>query len=40
MPISQWQVTGLGLAILASTVLMALLLLRRQPLVPSQLRVP
>jgi TRAP-type uncharacterized transport system fused permease subunit len=40
MPISQWQVTGLGLAILAPTVLMALLLLRRQPLVPSQLRVP
>jgi hypothetical protein len=40
MPVSQWQITALGLAILVPTVLTALLLLRRQALVPSQLRAP
>jgi hypothetical protein len=40
MPLSQWQVTGLGLVILVPTVLIALLLVRRQALVPSQLRAP
>ena len=36
MPFSQWQITCLGLAILIPTVLIALLLMRRQPLVPSR----
>ena len=40
MPLSQLQVTLLGLAILAPTVLIALLLVRRQALVPNQLRAP
>jgi hypothetical protein len=40
MPVSQWQITALGLTILVPTVLTALLLLRRQALVPSQLRAP
>ena len=40
MPLSQLQVTMLGLAILAPTVLIALLLVRRQAMVPNQLRVP
>jgi hypothetical protein len=40
MPMSQVQITGLGLAILVPTVAIALLLVRRQPLVPSQLRLP
>ena len=39
-PLSQLQVTLLGLAILAPTVLIALLLGRRQALVPNQLRAP
>ena len=40
MPISQLQITSLGLAILVPTVLIALLLVRRQALVPGQLRSP
>ena len=40
MPISQWQIICLGLAILIPTVLVALLLIRRQALVPSPLRAP
>jgi hypothetical protein len=40
MPISQLQITSLGLAILIPTVLVALLLIRRQALVPSELRAP
>jgi len=40
MPISQLQIMSLGLAILIPTVLIALLLIRRQALVPSQLRAP
>jgi TRAP-type uncharacterized transport system fused permease subunit len=40
MPLSQMQVTALGLAILVPTVLLALLLVRRQTLVPDGLRVP
>jgi TRAP-type uncharacterized transport system fused permease subunit len=40
MPLSQWQITSLGLAILIPTVLIALLLIRRQTLVPDQLRAP
>ena len=40
MPLSQMQITLLGLAILVPTVLIALMLVRRQPLVPSQLRAP
>ena len=40
MPLSQWQITSLGLAILIPTVLIALLLIRRQALVPNQLRAP
>jgi hypothetical protein len=40
MPLSQMQVTLLGLAILVPTVLVALLLIRRQSLVPEQLRAP
>ena len=39
-PMSQVQITMLGLAILVPTVLLALILVRRQPLVPSQLRAP
>ena len=40
MPLSQLQITSLGLAILIPTVLIALLLIRRQTLVPNQLRAP
>src|SRR4051794_1627530 len=40
MPLSQMQVTALGLAILVPTVLLALLLVRRQTLVPNGLRAP
>jgi TRAP-type uncharacterized transport system fused permease subunit len=40
MPLSQMQVTLLGLAILVPTVLIALLLVRRQAVVPDGLRVP
>ena len=40
MPLSQVQVTSLGLAILAPTVLVALMLIRRQALAPNQLRTP
>jgi hypothetical protein len=34
------QVTSLGLAILAPTVLVAMMLIRRQALAPNQLRTP
>lgn len=40
LPLSQMQVTLLGLAILAPTVLIATFLVRRQALVASQLRAP
>jgi TRAP transporter 4TM/12TM fusion protein len=40
MPLSQIQVTLLGLVILVPTVLIALMLIRRQTLVPNQLRAP
>ena len=40
MPLSQMQVTLVGLAILLPTILVALLLLRRQPVMPDGLRVP
>jgi TRAP transporter 4TM/12TM fusion protein len=40
MPLSQFQITSLGLAIIIPTVLLALMLVRRQPLVPDQLRAP
>jgi hypothetical protein len=40
MPISQLQITSIGLAILIPTVLIALLLVRRHALIPSQLRAP
>ena len=40
MPLSQWQITSLGLAILIPTVLIALLLIRTRALVPNQLRTP
>ena len=40
MPLSQWQITSLGLAILIPTVVIALVLIRRQTLVPNQLRAP
>jgi hypothetical protein len=40
MPLSQWQITSLGLAILVPTVLIALLLMRRQAFVPNPLRLP
>ncbi|WP_439363322.1 TRAP transporter permease [Bradyrhizobium sp. DASA03005] len=40
MPLSQMQVTLLGLAILVPTVLVALLLVRRQAMVPDGLRAP
>src|SRR5216684_1373365 len=40
MPLSQLQITSLGLAILIPTVLIALLLVRRQALVPGELRPP
>jgi hypothetical protein len=39
-PLSQIQITLLGLAILAPTVLAALFLIRRQSLAPNQLRAP
>jgi len=39
-PLSQLQITSLGLAILIPTVLIALLLVRRQALVPGELRSP
>jgi TRAP-type uncharacterized transport system fused permease subunit len=38
MPISQWQITMLGLAILIPTVLTALLLVRRSALLQGQLQ--
>jgi TRAP-type uncharacterized transport system fused permease subunit len=40
MPLSQIQVTLLGLGILAPTIAIALLLVRRQSLIPNQLRAP
>jgi TRAP transporter 4TM/12TM fusion protein len=40
MPMSQLQITSLGVAILVPTVLIAVLLARRQALVPNSLRVP
>jgi hypothetical protein len=40
MLLSQIQVTMLGLAILAPTILIALLLIRRQGPIPDGLRVP
>ena len=40
MPLSQMQVTLLGLAILVPTVVIALLLVRRQAIVPDGLRAP
>jgi TRAP-type uncharacterized transport system fused permease subunit len=40
MPLSQWQITSLGLAILIPTALIALVLIRRQTLMPNQLRAP
>ncbi|MDA9501443.1 TRAP transporter permease [Bradyrhizobium sp. CCBAU 11357] len=40
MPLSQMQVTLLGLGILLPTILIALLLVRRQPVMPDGLRVP
>jgi hypothetical protein len=40
MPLTQMQVTLLGLAILTPTVLVALTLIRRQALMPNQLRAP
>ena len=40
MPLSQWQITLLGATILTPTVLIALILVRRQALMPSQLRAP
>ena len=40
MPLSQMQVTLLGLAILVPTALLALLLVRRRTLVPDGLRTP
>ncbi|TKW76813.1 MAG: TRAP transporter permease, partial [Bradyrhizobium icense] len=40
MPLSQMQITSLGLAILAPTALVAAFLIRRQAPVPSQLRAP
>jgi hypothetical protein len=40
MPLSQMQVTLLGLAILVPTIAIALLLVRRQALIPNQLRAP
>jgi len=39
MPISQLQITGLGLGVLIPTVLIALILIRRHALVTSKLRV-
>ena len=38
MPISQLQITSLGLAILIPTITIAVLLMRRQPLVTHPLR--
>jgi hypothetical protein len=40
MPLSQMQVTMLGLAILIPTVLVALVLIRRQAPIPNQLHAP
>jgi hypothetical protein len=40
MPLSQWQITLLGATILAPAVLLALILVRRQALIPSRLRAP
>jgi len=40
MPLSQWQITSLGLAILIPTALLALVLIRRHTMVPDQLRAP
>lgn len=40
MPLSQWQITSLGLAILVPAVVIARILMRRQPLVAGPLRVP
>jgi TRAP-type uncharacterized transport system fused permease subunit len=40
MPLSQWQITLLGFAILVPTVLVALALIRRQTLLLNQLRAP
>jgi hypothetical protein len=40
MPLSQVQVTLLGLGILLPTILIALLLVRRQTMVPDGLHVP
>jgi hypothetical protein len=40
MPLSQMQITSLGLAILAPTALLAAFLIRRQLPVASQLRAP
>lgn len=40
MPLSQMQVTLLGLAILVPTALIALLLVRRRTIVPDGLRAP
>ncbi|MDO9059315.1 MAG: TRAP transporter permease, partial [Bradyrhizobium sp.] len=38
-PLSQWQITSLGLAILIPTVAVAMMLMRGQPLVTHPLRV-
>jgi TRAP-type uncharacterized transport system fused permease subunit len=40
MPLAQWQITPLGLAILIPTILIALVLIRRQTPMPNQLRTP
>jgi hypothetical protein len=40
MPVSQLQIMAIGLAILIPTVLLALLLMRRQPLIENQLQTP
>src|SRR5215207_10154148 len=40
MPLSQWQITSLGLAILIPTVLIALVLIRRQTPAANQLHAP
>jgi len=37
MPLSQFQVTGLGLAILVPTLILALVLVRRNPILPKTL---
>src|SRR3954451_14881663 len=38
MPISQWQITALGAAILVPTIVVALLLMRRSAVLPSKVR--